>query len=158
MSNDEPRVKDPRDKWIPIYFVMFFAVIICLDSIFVYIAISTQTGVVTEHAYKKGLSYNEVLDKAKAQPNINQTATYQDGVLRWQLSDKDGRPLTNVSVNAKIIRAVHDGVDFEITLNHVGGGIYEATPTLPMNGLWLAKLSGKWNNQHYQTAHEFMVK
>lgn len=157
-DDDVLRVKDPRDKWIPIYFVMFFAVIVCLDSIFVYIAISTQTGVVTENAYKKGLNYNELLDKAKAQPDIKQTVTYNNGVLRWQLADKHGQPLTNVIVNAKIIRTVHDGLDFEITLNHIGDGVYEGALKLPMDGRWLAKLSGKWKNKQYQIAHEFMAK
>ena len=158
MSMDAERVKDPRDKWIPIYFVMFFVVVACLDSIFVYIAVSTQTGVVTERPYEKGLAYNETLNKAKSQPDIKQSVTYQNGLLRWALADKDGKPLDNVRVRASIIRAVHDGYDFDIVLAHMGGGIYEAIPDLPMNGLWRAKLSGTWDNKQYQTTHEFIAQ
>lgn len=150
--------KDSGGKWVLTCFVMFFAVIVCLDSIFVYIAISTQTGVVMDQPYERGLAYNETLDKAKTQPDINQRVTYENGVLRWQLMDKDDQPLTDVVVHAKIIRSVHDGYDFDITLSHIGDGIYEATPDLPMNGLWRAKLSGTWNNKQYQTTHEFMAQ
>lgn len=158
MSMDTERVKDPRDKWIPIYFVIFFAVIACVNGAFVYVAVSTHTGVVMDRPYAKGLAYNQVLTKAKAQPKINQSVVYDDGILRWTMKDEIGNPLTHVIVRAKIIRSVQDGYDFEITLTHMGGGIYEATPDLPMNGLWHVKLSGIWDNKQYQTTHDFIAK
>ena len=88
----EQATKDPRDKWIPMYFVAFFAVIALLDGIFVYTAISTQTGVVTEQPYEKGLAYNEVLEKAKTQPELEHKVSYQNGALRWAL------PMDNAAV------------------------------------------------------------
>ena len=145
-------VKDPRDKWIPRYFVIFFAVIAVLDGIFVYMAVSTQTGVVTEQPYEKGLAFNETLEKAKAQPQLEHKVYYKKGVLRWTL------PIENASVSASIVRPVQDGYDFEIMLAHMGGGVYEARPETPLQGLWTAKLKATWDNEQFQASHDFIVK
>lgn len=150
--------KHAKDKWIPWYFVAFFAVIALLDGIFVYIAVNTHTGVVTEQAYEKGLAFNETLDKAKAQPELNEAVSYKSGILRWKLADNRGHPITNAAASAKIIRPVQEGHDFDINLTHKGNGIYEAVPTLPLPGLWTAKLSSTWNDKHYQTTHQFIAE
>lgn len=145
--------KDPRDKWIPYYFVAFFAVIALLDGFFVYKAISTQTGVVTENSYEKGLDYNHVIEAAKAQPDMKNTITYEDGTLTWQL------PIEDATASAFIVRPIQDGHDFEITLQHFGNGVYKASPDLPMKGLWTARLSAKWDqNKQFRATHDFIVK
>ncbi len=145
--------KDPRDKWIPYYFVAFFAVVAFLDSIFVYTAITTQTGVVTENPYEKGLDYNTVIEEAKAQPSIENTVTYEDGKLKWSL------PMEDAVASAFIVRPIQDGHDFEIALQHTGNGIYEADPEIPFKGLWTARLSAKWDkNKQFRATHDFIVK
>ena len=58
------------DKWIPWYFVAFFVVLAILDGIFVTIAATTHTGVITENAYQKGLDYNEVVAASEEQDEI----------------------------------------------------------------------------------------
>ena len=151
-------VKDPRDKWILIYFVMFFAVIAILDSIFVYLAVSTHTGVVTDQAYERGLAFDELVEKAESQPAIVQNVEYKDGVLRWVLSDEENMPIENAEVNAKIVRPVHGGHDFDIRLQYIGEGMYESALDLPLKGAWRAKLSSKWDNGQYQTTYDFLAK
>ncbi|MCB1531960.1 MAG: FixH family protein [Alphaproteobacteria bacterium] len=154
----EDALPNPKDKWIPWYFVIFFAVIAILDGTFVYMAVSTQTGVVTEQPYEKGLAYNDVLEQAKTQPQITQKPRYENGLLRWQLADQDGRAITNAQVTARITRPVQEGYDFDITLDHVGGGVYQAKLNAPLPGLWMAKLSSQWDNTQYQTRYEFVTK
>ena len=63
MQNNKklPSKRSPKDKYILFAFLAFFGVIFVLDGIFVYTAISTQTGVIAEKAYEKGLNYNETL-------------------------------------------------------------------------------------------------
>lgn len=43
----------------------FFAIFASVDAYFVYLAMQTQPGVVTENAYKRGLQYNELLEEAR---------------------------------------------------------------------------------------------
>ena len=50
-----------RDRIIPLYFVAFFVFIAIMDGIFVYLATTTHSGVVTENAYQKGLNYNQYI-------------------------------------------------------------------------------------------------
>lgn len=148
----EQAIKDPKDKWIPRYFVMFFAVIVILDSIFVYIAVTTQTGVVIENPYEKGIAYNEILEKAKSQPDLANEVSYIDGVLYWKL------PITTAFVTASIFRPVQDGYDFDIKLTYIGDGVYKSKIKTPLPGLWVAKMKATWNNNHFQTTHEFIAK
>ncbi len=154
----EKPIKDPRDKHILFYFIAFFLLIIVVNSVFAYLAVTTRTGLVVDNPYERGLDYNQTLRKATLQPELNQNVQYNDGVLLWTLANKDNIPLDNATVTARIIRQVHDGYDFDITLEHRGGGIYETVLDLPMKGAWLAKLSSKWNNNQYQTTHEFIAK
>ena len=148
--------KDSSGKLILLYFVMFFGFIATMDGIFVYIAISTQTGVVTDQAYERGLAFNETLAKAQSQPLLNQTANYESGVLRWKLSRADSTPLNSAVVSARIIRPIQDGYDHDVTLDYMENGIYETRLDLPLQGNWRAKLISKWDDKQYQTTFEFI--
>lgn len=155
MTNEA--LPSPKDKWIPFYFVMFFVVIAITDGIFVYTAINTHTGVVTDQAYEKGLAYNDILEKARSQPNLQQKPSFQNGVLRWDLKTPGGEPLTMAQVSATLFRPVQDGYDFDINLEHAGNGVYEATINAPLPGLWKAKLTSTWDNKTYQTTYQFVT-
>jgi len=153
------RIKQRDNKWIPWYFVLFFAVIAVVDGGMVYTAITTQTGLVTEQAYEKGLAYDKILDRgaAQAKSGITQKAIYENGVLRWTLH-LNGAPLTAAHVTAHIVRPVQDGHDFDLVLKSVGGGVYESKVMPPFRGLWRAGLEAKWNEtQTYLTALDFIV-
>lgn len=141
-----------KDKYILFAFLAFFGVVFTVDAIFIYTAITTQTGIVTEKAYEHGLNYNKTLLEAKSQLNLNDKVSFNNGVLKWDLD------INNADVTARIIRPIQDGHDFNIVLNHKGNGIYEATLDLPFKGLWEVKLSSKWNNKTYKTTHQFIVK
>ena len=148
----EQVIKKSDGRFILMCFVAFFALIVVVNSIFIYMALNTHSGVVTQQPYEKGLAYNETLAKAKTQPDLEHTVSYESGVLRWSL------PMGNAVVNANIVRPVQDGYDFEIPLKHMGGGIYEANPTLPLKGAWTAKLKAIWDDKQFQTSHDFIAE
>lgn len=138
---------------VAIWFFGFFLTFICVDAVFVYLAISTQTGVVSDKAYEKGLAYNQYLDAAQSQDQIGiqQSASYADGTLTWVLKDKDGQAITNAIVVAKMIRPVQDGHDFEVNLIPSAPGIYQVKLDTPLPGAWTAKLKASWNTTQYRT-------
>jgi nitrogen fixation protein FixH len=157
MNDENAPAKSRKDgKRILICFLAFFGLICVIDGIFVYTAITTQTGVVTEQPYEKGLAFNKQLDEARAQPSMRENITFADNVLRWTLQDENGVPVRGAQVHGEIVRPVQEGYDFAITLTEAGGGIYETTLDLPLKGLWVAKLNGQWNSTTYKTSHEFM--
>ncbi|GEM_PF-1478884 len=52
--------------------IAFFAVVASVDAFFVYKALSTNTGVVSENAYERGLRYNDIINEAKKRKNNEQ--------------------------------------------------------------------------------------
>ena len=145
-------VKKSDGRFILLCFVAFFSLIIVVNSIFIYFALQTHSGVVIENPYEKGLEFNKTLEAAKTQPNLKNSASYHDGVLRWTL------PIINASVTADMVRSVQDGYDFDIALKHIGNGVYEANPTMPLHGAWTARLKASWNNETFQTNLDFIAE
>ena len=153
---DVKKVKHPKDKWILIYFVVFFGVIFAVNAFFIYTATKTNTGVITEHSYKKGLAYNELLEQAKEQPSLKDNASFKNNILSWKLIDSNGREISNANVTAHIVRPIQDGYDFDVILSNKGNGLYETILDLPFKGLWTAKLESQWNKKTYKTTYKFI--
>lgn len=139
-------------------FLGFFGTVGAVDAYFVYTAIHTNTGVVTEQAYEKGLAYNTVLDKARNQPALYDKAIYQKDIFTWQARDLSGQPAQGANVKVRFVRPVQDGHDFEVLLEDKGNGIYSTASAFPMKGLWQAQISAQWNNTQYQTTRQFIVR
>lgn len=58
--------KTPNDNIrIPLYFIAAFLVVFVVNGFFVYQAINTNHGVVTENAYEKGLDYNRIVKEVR---------------------------------------------------------------------------------------------
>ena len=51
----------------------FFAVVACVDAYFVYKAVSTHSGVVSDNAYEIGLNYNDVIEEARRRKEQTET-------------------------------------------------------------------------------------
>ena len=82
-----------NDRWIPWYFVAFFVVIAVVLVGMVTVAVRTQTGVVTEHPYEKGLAYNETVKQAEIQESLgwNGEISYNNNVISFTLHNKNGK-------------------------------------------------------------------
>lgn len=145
-------------KRVLFYFLAFFGTILIVDSAFVYTALRTHSGEVTEQAYEKGLAYNQTLEKAREQPQLSERARYDAPVFRWQLNNPDGTAVSGAAVNVTFLRPVAQGSDFTISLQETAPGLYEAKPVFSHKGLWTAKLDARWNNQQYQTTQDIIAR
>ena len=56
-----------RGHWYPWLFVGFFGLVFAVNAVMIGIALSTWTGLETRDHYRKGVAYNEVIDKQAAQ-------------------------------------------------------------------------------------------
>ena len=136
--------------------VGFFLTFASVDAYFVYRAVNTHAGVVTENAYEKGLAYNETLEKAREQAalNIESSAAYEDGQLKLYLPN-----VYDAEVSAIFMRPTHKGHDLTQELIYNDNGYYEATVNVPLKGLWRAQIEAKWQNketQQTQTIHHLV--
>ena len=150
-----------RDRLIPWYIVSFFVVVAIVDGIFVYIATSTHTGVVTEHAYDQGLAYNKTVAASDAQDALgwqSKIVLGADSVLTFSLSDADGQMLEGAAAKAVFTRPTKDGMDFSIELSEQAPGQYVAPVAFPADGQWDVRLFALWNNQDYQSHKRLIAR
>lgn len=152
---DEPQKTSgmqPRDKWIPWYFVAFFAVVFAVNGFFAYKAVSTMPGVVETHHYEKGLKYNELIASAEKQAKLGwkcdvqfkaspDTKDVKNGKVQVVIVDAEGIALEKAQVQVVFMRPTQDGNDQRVTLKEVAAGNYETALTLPMTGQWLATVA-----------------
>ncbi|MFW0777891.1 MAG: FixH family protein [Rickettsiales bacterium] len=152
--------KRPSDKWIPWYFVAFFVVLAILDGIFVTIAFSTHRGVVTEHAYQKGLHYNQTIKAAEKQTTLGWESdiAYDAPRISIALKDAKGHPITNAETIAYFKRPNQSGDDFSVALKEQHKGMYGEDVSFPLKGQWDVRIVTTWKTQQYQKAKRIVVK
>ncbi|PIR34034.1 MAG: hypothetical protein COV36_01470 [Alphaproteobacteria bacterium CG11_big_fil_rev_8_21_14_0_20_44_7] len=146
----------PSDKYIPLYIVAFFAVIFAVNAVFVYLATSTHTGVVTEDAYEKGLDYNKTIELVDKQneSGIEGQILVEDGYIIFKSI------MLEADVTAYITRPTQDGYDYEIKL--LGDkGYFRGKANFPMKGQWEIRVVAKWQEnqqtQQYQKSKRVVV-
>ena len=121
----------------------FFAIVVGVNGVFIYVSLTSWTGVGTESAYVRGLEYNRALEAATEQQALGwQTSmTIQQGVegsprLVVRFLDRSGRALDNLSVVAEFRRPTHEGDDRVVSLAAGGSGSYRASLDSTFRGHW----------------------
>lgn len=155
----------PRDRWIPRYFVAFFVVLALIDGVMVTIAVRTQTGVVSKHPYEQGLAYNQVVKASEAQNKLGWKGTInflpiakKTGTLIFMLKDSDGTILQADNVSVFVTRPTQDGMDFTVELKHVKSGSFESDIKFPLEGLWEARIYAKYGENSYQESKRIVLE
>ena len=148
------------DKWIPWYFVAFFVVLAILDGIFVTIAATTHTGVITEQAYQKGLDYNEVVTASEKQAEMgwNGNINLYGNTISFELKDSGDLNIKDAEAIAYFTRTTQAGYDFSTPLELNAEGIYSKNINFPLKGLWDVRILATWNQQQYQKSRQIVVK
>ena len=144
-----------RDRWIPWYFVLFFLVIACVDGIMVTLAIRTNSGIVTDHPYEKGLAYNQLIRAEAAQKKLGWKADieFNGSVLHVSVQDAAGNRLVPDHMTARFTRPVMQGTDFEVVLQNG-----TAKVSLPGKGLWEIRIFATLDQSTYQQSKRVVVQ
>ncbi|NBX03006.1 MAG: hypothetical protein EBR02_02855 [Alphaproteobacteria bacterium] len=150
---------NPRDRWIPWYFVLFFVVLALVDGAMVTIAVRTQTGVVTTHAYEKGLAYNQTIAAAEKQTALGWKSTItftgkgeKAGALSVAVRDAKGVTIKPDSLRAEITRPTQAGMDFSQALKS-GENLIK----FPASGLWEVRIFAMRGDDEFQQAKRIVV-
>ncbi len=137
------------------YFVAFFGFIAAVNAVMVTLALKTHSGMVTDHPYEKGLSYNKVIEAQEEQEKLgwNSTISYQNGMLSFNLLDKNNQPLAWEKATAIITRPTKTGLDFTVELKD------KKTPiNFPEKGLWEIRIETIADNKNYQQTMRVVVQ
>lgn len=149
----------PSDKWIPWYFVLFFAVVIGALGFFTYLALKTEPGVVTSDAYQKGLNYDRIIaaaNEAQQLPwQIDVSTVSLAKSTRLQIKFENGG---GADIEAWWIRAAQNGADRHWVLQPKGNGIYEASGKLPMKGAWDLRVTVEKDGKQKQFLKQVVIE
>jgi nitrogen fixation protein FixH len=133
---------DPRrSRWIPWAFVGAFGVIISVNAVLVYAALTTFTGVTTERSYDRGRAYNQVIAEAARQDVLGwrPAVALADGVLTVSVTDREGLPVGG-RMEGVLVRPL-EGAALNLDFAAAGPGRFLAFAPLPAKGQWEARLT-----------------
>lgn len=140
-----------RSAWIPWVFVAGMALVVIVNGVMVYFALSTFTGTTVDRAYERGRLYNEVLAEAERQAAFGWRFE-----LRWApsgdplagriivaVTDRDGTPLEGLAIEGKVLRPLGRPQPIPLALAQTGSGRYAAPVTLDGAGQWEVRLAAR---------------
>lgn len=153
-------IEHERGKYIPWIIAAFFMCFVLLLLSFVWIAFAHKSGEVTEHAYDKGLAYNQVIAKAEAQEKLGWTAAIEadDNSVRLILKDNENNAISDAAVEAWLVRPTEALLDRQFTLKPDGNGIYASPVNWPAKGLWEIHVTARVGNRQYQAEKRMTVR
>ena len=125
--------------------VVFFAVMLLANAVFVYYAVTTFGGVDTEDAYRKGVAYNTTLDDAATQTGLGwKTSLAYDGdrgSLALTITDAAGLPVSGLDITGRLLHPATTTRDFVLErFEDHGDGRYQRALDPNVNGAWIADL------------------
>jgi nitrogen fixation protein FixH len=133
---------DPRrGRWIPWAFAGGMALVVVVNLVMVYYAVSTFTGVTVPRAYERGRGYDEVLAEAARQDALGWQVevALAGGALSVVATDREGRPLPG-RVEGVLLRPL-EGLELPLAFAPRGGGRWAAEAAPPQRGQWEARLT-----------------
>lgn len=155
--------------WYPYIYVGVFGVVLAVNLIFMFSAVHTFSGLSTEQAYDKGLKYNQEIEAARQQKELGWTVTAEvraeeEGTsaahraeIAVSFMDKDGKPVTGLTVNAQFVRPTSEGHDSTAVFAEQGQGRYMLAAVLPLGGQWDMTVSARRDDLRYQFAQRILL-
>lgn len=142
-SQDNPQAM--RNPWI-IGGLGLIGMFFAFNAVFIYFAITTSPGLVTEDYYDRGQNYEENVQKIIAAQNALKWQTKlavpsriiinQPDTFRFSAVDSRGIPVMDADVSVVAYRPSDADADFKVALNQVAPGQYQALIAFPLPGIW----------------------
>jgi len=170
-SSAVPQSKSPavngstrRSLWIPGLFVAAFLVVTAVNGVLIYTSVASFSGLETDKAYEQGLHYNQSLALAAAnaetgwhaEPKISAAGDARK--LEIMVTDRTGAPVTELTVEAYLVRPTNAGMDDELALTDRGGGRYAVDFTPKAMGNWELRLKAQRGDLVWQQVQRIYVK
>lgn len=151
---------------IPYFFVAFFAVVVCVDSFYIYLSRKSWRGVATENSYQKGLKYNQTIEEASKQRLLGWKAEIKHRriddytiEIAVDLRDKNSAKISDAAVEISFRRPAQEGHDFAVKA--AAGkvrGRYAAKVDFPLLGQWDAEITAKKDEKIFVKKQRFLLE
>jgi nitrogen fixation protein FixH len=143
----------------------FFGTIMVANVILVWLAVSTNSGVVVASSYKAGNAYQADLDAAKAQAQRHWTVTADiarsgDGAtFDVTVRDAAGAPVGGLALDATLASHVSDEADHLVTLAEGEVGRYRGVADTVAPGNWLLVIDAtRGDDRVYHSENRVMLR
>lgn len=121
----------------------FFAVVFAVNGWFLYSALSTHAGVVSNEPYRKGLAYNERIAADERQKSLgwkDETSLAGAGDVTVRLTRDDGSPVQGLNLSAVVGRPATITLDQRLVLVEGQPGVYAAKAKDIGSGTWVVSV------------------
>lgn len=135
-------IKEIKGRHVLIALIVFFGVIIAVDTVFVTTALRTFRGEDEPRSYVQGLNYNDVLERRAAQAELGWTATSAVTVqgVEVRVRDDAGNPVSGLVMDARLRHPADSTLDLPLTLTETEAGRYAQDFNVPA-GRWTLVVS-----------------
>lgn len=135
-------IREIKGHHVLIGLLVFFAVIIAVNAVFLTQAIRTFRGEDEPRSYIQGINYNDTLERRDAQAALGWTAvsTVDAEGVRLEITDADGQGVTGLMMDARLRHPADSSLDIPLTLRGDGPGVYRAPAEIPP-GRWTLVVS-----------------
>ena len=128
----------------------FFGVMLAANGIFIYLAVSTFNGLESD-AYQKGLHYNDRIDAGSRQSALGWSHTVafgSDGAVLVSVKDRQGAPVSGLSIGGAISRPVADRFTSTLAFRENVAGTYLALAPSLQPGTWIVSIQATRAESH----------
>lgn len=124
----------------------FFGMIFAVNGVFLYSALKTNTGIVANEPYRKGLAYNERIaadERQKALGWQDEASLTSDGRVMVVVRGADGMPVSGLKIDAALGRPSTTAGERKLKLAELSPGTYGVASTAIEPGTWLFALEAR---------------
>lgn len=144
-------VKPITGRHVLIAVVLFFGVVIGVDTLFMIKAYGTFSGEVASNPYEAGLAFNKTLALRQREAALGWTATVlkvDDDTVVVRLVDKTGAPLDQLSLTGVLERPATETGRQTLDFKPLGDGRYQARARL--DGAWDLRATARNSRDQFE--------
>lgn len=140
MDRSSARTREFTGKHMLAVMLAFFGVIVAVNLTMATFARTSWSGLVVKNSYVAGQEFNRKAEEGREQAALGWTPEFSvnDGVLRFALTDAEGKPARLEGGTASLRRPVGDADDAEIALVATSDGL--EAPLGVTDGAWIVEL------------------
>ncbi|MBI1209060.1 MAG: hypothetical protein GC191_17445 [Azospirillum sp.] len=160
-----PRPARVAGWYIPWLYAASLALVVAVNGVMIHFALSTWTGLTTQHAYDEGNANDRALAGAHAQVQRAWRVGFDfvpvgalGGEVTANLADRDGHPIHGAVVTGRFIRPTVGGQDVTVTLIERADGRYAAPVQLPLAGIWDLRIVARGAGADWQAVRRVWAK
>ncbi len=158
--------KKLEGKHVLMILLAFFGVMFAVNGVFVYVALTSFSGVSEKDAYVKGLNYNRAIEENLEQRARNwlvlldtENLGQNSSILTLSAKDRDGKDLFFDEVKMILKRPAQENLDFEVIPTKEGEK-FVAKVDFPLPGQWdvVVTANGAGYDKPYRLEKRLWVK